>query len=87
MCQKEQRTTGANVLCPSWYPPDNADQNVDGFALATHGTQPPIVRKFCDLLFDDGISQGFLAVEVIIERSLGDVGGGENCIDASTLEA
>ena len=44
------------------------------------------MRKFCDVLFDDGISQGFLAVEVVIERSLGDVGGGENCIDAGTLE-
>jgi hypothetical protein len=45
------------------------------------------VRKFCDLLFDDGIAQGLLALEVVIERSLGDVGGGENFIDAGTLKA
>jgi len=70
-----------------WYPPDNADQNVDGFPLATHRTQPPVARKFCDFLFDNGIAQGFLALEVVIECSLGDVGGGENCIDAGTLEA
>ena len=46
--------------------------------LAKHGTEPPIVGKFCDFLFDDGISQGFLTVEVVIERSLGDFAGGEN---------
>src|SRR5580704_17236328 len=87
LCQKEQRTTGANVLGPSWYPPDNADQDVDSFPLAPHRTQPPVARKFCDFLFDNGIAQGLLALEVVVERSLGDVGGGENCIDARTLKA
>jgi hypothetical protein len=74
-------------LGPNWRPPDNADQNVDGLPVAEHRTQPPVVDKFCHDLFDDGISQGFLALEVVIVRSLGDVGGDENCIDAGTLEA
>jgi hypothetical protein len=45
------------------------------------------VDELCDDLIDDCISQGFLALEVVIERSLGDVGSGENGIDAGTLEA
>ena len=87
LCQIEQRTTGSNVLGPNWYPPDNADQNVDGLPVAKQRTQPTVVDKFCDDLVDDGISKGFLALEVVIERSLGDIGGGENCIDAGILEA
>ena len=58
-----------------------------GLPLAKQRTQPVVASKFCDDLIDDGISQGFLALEVVIERALGDVGGGENCIDAGTLEA
>ncbi len=87
LCQIEQWTTGSNVCGPRWQSPDNADQNVDGLPVAKKRTQPPVADKFCDDLFDDGISEGFLAVEVVIERSLGDVSGGENCIDARTLKA
>ena len=77
----------SNVCGPSWQPPDNADQNVDGFTLALHRMQPPVARKGCNLLFNHGIAQGFFALEVVIERALGDVGGGENCVDAGALEA
>jgi hypothetical protein len=38
------------------------------------------------IIIDDD-AQGFLGLEVIVERSLGDVGSGENCIDAGTLKA
>ena len=58
-----------------------------GCPFAKQRTQPPVVDEFCDDLVDDGISKGFFAIEVMIERSLGDVGGVENCIDAGTLEA
>ena len=87
MGQIEQWTTDSNVFGPNWYLPDNADQNIDGLPAAEHRTQPPVVDKFCDDLLDDGISQGFLAVEMVVERSFGDIGGGENGIDARTLEA
>jgi len=87
LCQIEKWTTGSNVFGPTRYPPDNADQNVDGLPVAKKRTQPPVLDKLCDDLFDDGISQGFLALEVVVESSLGDISGGENCIDARTLEA
>src|SRR5262249_20371552 len=32
------------------------------------------------------MAQSFLALEVIVERSFGDVGGGENSIDSGALE-
>src|ERR1700758_817063 len=32
------------------------------------------------------MAQSFLALEVVVERSLGDVGGGENSIDPGALE-
>ena len=50
-------------------------------------TQPAVVNNFCDDLFDDGISQGFLTVEMVIERSFCDAGGGQNRFDPGTLEA
>ena len=58
-----------------------------GLPAAKQRTQPPVANDLCDDFVDDCISQGFFAVEVMIERSLGDIGGGENCIDAGTLEA
>ena len=50
-------------------------------------TQPLGADVWRDDLFDDGVSQSFLAVEVVVERSLGDPGGRQNCIDAGALEA
>src|ERR1700727_474847 len=38
-------------------------------------------------LFDHRISQGFLVFAVVVQRSLGDAGGGQNCVQACTLEA
>jgi hypothetical protein len=43
--------------------------------------------EFCDDLFDNGMSQSFLAFEMVVERSLCDIGGGQNCINPGTLEA
>src|ERR1700746_3393020 len=85
--QIEQRATFSNVCGPSWQPPDNANQNVDGLPVAKQRMQPPIADKFLDDLVHDGISQSFLAFEMVVEGALGDVGGGKNCVDAGTLEA
>src|SRR5215469_7436910 len=47
-------------------------------------TQPVVLGEFCDDLLDDGISEIFLAIEMVVERSLGDIGGSQNRIDAGT---
>jgi hypothetical protein len=47
-------------------------------------SEEPNVRR-CDDLFDNGVSQGFLAAEVIIECPFGDSGGGKDCVEAGTL--
>jgi hypothetical protein len=54
--------------------------------VAEHRKQPAVADKVGDDLFDDGIPPGLLAIEVVVERSLGDVRGGENGIDAGTLK-
>ena len=40
-----------------------------------------------DDLFDDGVSQGFLTVEMVVQRALGDPSYGQNGVQAGTLEA
>nr|WP_263349796.1 hypothetical protein [Acidicapsa acidisoli] len=85
--QIEQWTTGSNVFGPNRHTPDNANQDVNWLSSAKQRAQPPVANNLCDDFVDDGISKSFFAIEVMIERSLGDIGGGENCIDAGTLEA
>jgi hypothetical protein len=67
--------------------PDDANQDVNWLPAAKQRTQPIDANDLCDDFVDGCISKGFFAIEVMIERSLGDIGGFENCIDASTLEA
>ena len=43
--------------------------------------------SFATISSINGISQSLLAFEMVVERSLGEVGCGQNCIDPGTLEA
>ena len=65
LCQVEERTTASNIFAPNWRPPDNADQSVNGWPVAQQRAQPPVAGKVCDDLFDDRVSKGFLAFEVL----------------------
>src|SRR5947209_15105433 len=87
--QIDQGTTALHIFWPSWYGPYYADQSIDRvFVFAPlQRKQPPVTWEFCDDLFDDGMSEIFLALEMVVERSLGDIGGSENRIDAGTLES
>jgi len=67
--------------------PDDANQDVNWLPAAKQRMQPIVTNDLCDDLVDNCISKGFFAIEVMIERPLGDIGGLENCIDAGTLEA
>src|SRR5579864_3467739 len=87
--QINQGTTALYVSWPMWYRPYNADQSIDRVLVlaALQRKHPPVTGEFRDDLFDNGISQSFLAFEMVVERSLCDIGGGENCVDPGTLEA
>jgi hypothetical protein len=49
--------------------------------------QPPVTGKIGDDLFDNGVSQCVLVLEVVVEGPFGDFGGGQNGIDPGALEA
>src|SRR5579872_3255984 len=85
--QIDQGTTTVYVFPPNRCSLDNASQSTDRVLTLPQRPQPLVLREFCDDLFDDGISQSFLAVEMVVERSLGDIGGGQNRIDAGALES
>ncbi len=89
LCQIAQGTTAPCVSWPSWYRLYNADQSIDRVLVLAplQRKHPPVAGKFSDDLLNNGMSQSFLSFEMVIERSLGDVGGGQNRIDPSTLEA
>jgi hypothetical protein len=52
--------------------------------LGEDATTCPASR--CDDVFDYGVSQGFLAGEMIVKCSLGDPSGGQDCVEAGTLK-
>src|SRR5215469_14871318 len=87
--QIDQRTTVPYVFRPSWYRLHNTDQSIDWvlFLAASQRKQPPVGCNCCDNLFDNGVSQSFLAFEMVVERSLRDLGGRQNCIYPRALEA
>jgi hypothetical protein len=87
--QIDQWTALPYVSWPSWYRLYNADQCIDRvFVLAPLQRKgPSVTGNTCNDLFDNGIPQSFLAFEMVVERSLRDVGGGQNCIYSGTLEA
>src|SRR6202041_144714 len=87
--QIDQRATGLYISWSSWYRLYNADQSIDRVLVLAllQRKQPPVTGEFSDDLFDNGISQSLLVFEMVVERSLGDVGGGQNCIYPGTLEA
>src|SRR5271170_3004250 len=86
--QVNQRTTALYVSWAMGYRPYNGDQSIDGVLVlaALQRKHPPISGEFGDDLFDDRISQSFLAFEMIVERSLSDIGSGQNCINPGTLK-
>src|SRR6266481_3869202 len=82
--QINQGTTALSVSWQMWYRPYNADQSIDRVLVLAplQRKHPPVMGEFCDDLFDNGISQSFLVFKMVVKRSLGDVGGGQNGIDA-----
>jgi hypothetical protein len=86
--QIDQGTTALYIFWPSWYCPYNADQSIDWGLVLTpvQRKQPPVTGELCDDLFNDGMSEIFLALKVVVERSFGDIGGSQNRIDAGALE-
>ena len=84
-----QGTTALYIPWPMWQPLHNADQGINGIgALAPlQGERPPLTGEFCNDLFDNGVSKSLLALEMVVERSLGNVRGGQNRIDSGALEA
>ena len=89
LCQIHQGTTALYVSGASWYRPYNVDQSIDRILVlaSLQREQPPVTGEFCDDLFDNGVAQGILVFEMVVERSFGDIGGRENGIDACTLES
>ena len=71
---------------PNGYSLNSADQSVDRVLAALKRPHPFAVDVGGDDLFDDGVSQGFLAVEVVVQRALGDPSYGQNGVQAGTLE-
>jgi hypothetical protein len=71
------------------YRPYDADQGIDRVLILAplQRKHPPVTGEFGDDLFDNGIPQSFLTFEMVVERSLGDIRSGQNCIDPGTLEA
>src|SRR5579872_6857495 len=65
---------------------NNVDQSFDGVRAATQRKQPLVAGHYCDHLVDNGVSQGFLAIEVVIQRALGNPGCCQNCVQSGTLE-
>src|SRR5215469_7506732 len=87
--QINQRTTVPYVFRPSWYRLHNTDQRIDWVLVLAplQRKQPPVGCNSSDDLFDNGVSQSFLAFEMVVERSFRDVGGRQNCIYPRALEA
>src|SRR5215472_15123021 len=85
--QIDQGTTALYICWTNRCGLDNADQSVDRVLALLERTQPFVLGEFCDDLFDDGMAEIFLAIEMVVERSLGDIGGSQNGIDAGTLES
>ena len=86
--QIDQWTAVPYVSWPSWYRLYNADQCIDRVFVLTplQRKGPPVTGNSCNDLFDNGIPQSFLAFEMVVERSLRDVGGGQNGLYSGTLE-
>src|SRR5215831_19428475 len=87
--QIDQGTTALYVSWPSWYRPYNADQSIDGVLVVAplQRKYPPVTGECCDNLFDNGVSQSILALEMVVKCSFGHVGGGQDRIDAGALES
>src|ERR1700721_573640 len=87
--QINQWTTGLYISGPMGYRPYNGDQSIDRVLVlvALQRKHPPISGEFCDDFFDNRIPQSLLAFEMVVERSLSDIGSGQNCVNPSTLEA
>src|SRR5580698_11647257 len=65
---------------------NSADQSIDRVFAALKRAHPLAVDVGGDDLFDDGVPQGFLAVEVVVQCALGDSGYGQNRVQAGALE-
>src|SRR5215469_11296623 len=89
LCQIDQGTAILYVSWPSWYRLYNTDQSIDRVLVLapSQRKQPPLGCNCGDDLFDNGVSQSFLAFEMVVERSFRDVGRGQNCIYSRALEA
>ena len=87
--QIDQRTTALDVSWPSWYGPNNADQGIDRVLVLApfERKQPPVAGECCEELFNNGVPQSFLALEMVAERSFGHIGSGQDGIDAGALES
>src|SRR5215472_8099156 len=85
--QIDEGTTTLYIFWPNGCRLDNADQSIDRVLAPVQRTQPVVLGEFCDDLLDDGISEIFLAIEMVVQRSLGDIGGSQNRIDAGIPES
>src|SRR5437764_15317421 len=69
-----------HIRGPNGYTLNGADQSIDRVLAALERAHPFAVDVGGDDLFDDGISQGFLAFELVVERALGDPSYDQNCV-------
>src|SRR5215472_11270184 len=73
--QIDEGTTALYIFWSNGCRLDNADQSIDRVLASLQRKQPVVLREFCDDLLDDGISEIFLAVEMVVKGSLGDISG------------